>query len=111
MRPLCQCGFRPAAINYYKNGKTFYRSLCEVCLKHGKHYGIPRWYRAGYRKKAQCDKCGFRSPHPEVFSVFHVDEDLNNCRPSNLKTICANCQRVLAKEGIKWRQGDLVADF
>ena len=111
MRPLCQCGFRSAAINYHKNGKTFYRSLCEVCLKNGKNYGIPRWYRAGYRKKNQCDKCGFKSAHPEVFSVFHADEDLNNCRPSNLKTVCANCQRVLAKEGIKWRQGDLVADF
>lgn len=85
--------------------------MCEICLRHGKYHGIPRWYRAGYRKKNQCDRCGFKSTHPEVFSVYHVDEDLNNCRPSNLKTVCANCQRVLAKEGIRWKQGDLMADF
>jgi predicted HNH restriction endonuclease len=43
--------------------------------------------------------------------VFHIDGNLDNCRPSNLKTICANCQRILHKEGVKWRQGDLVPDF
>ena len=111
MRPLCQCGLRPAAVNYHKNGKTFYRSMCETCLKKGKFYGIPKWYRSGYRIRNQCDKCGFKSPHKEIFAVYHIDENLDNCRPSNLKTVCANCQRILAKEGIKWKQGDLVADF
>jgi hypothetical protein len=111
MRPLCKCGLRPRAVNYHKNGKTFYRKLCEQCDKYGEYHGVPLWYRSGYRKKNTCDKCGFRSPHSEIFAVYHVDENLNNCRPSNLKTVCANCQRVLAKEGIKWRQGDLVADY
>ena len=111
MRPLCNCGLRPTAVNYKKNGRTFYRSLCNVCVKHGVNAGLPRWYQSGYRQKNTCDKCGFKSPHTEVFSVFHVDGDLNNCRPSNLKTICANCVRVLHKEGIRWRQGDLVPDL
>ena len=111
MRPLCKCGQRPAAINYKKNNRVYYRSLCEICLKHGKYHGVARWQRSGYKKKNQCDRCGFKSPHPEVFNVYHVDEDLNNCKVANLKTVCANCQRVLAKEGIKWRQGDLTADF
>ena len=111
MRPLCECGLRPRAVNYHKNGKTFYRRLCEPCLAHGKYHGVPKWYRSGYRMKNQCDKCGHKSLHSEVFATFHVDGDLNNCRPSNLKTVCANCQRVLSKEGIKWKQGDLVADF
>jgi predicted HNH restriction endonuclease len=61
--------------------------------------------------KNLCDKCGFKSPHSDVFSVFHVDGDLNNCRHANLKTICANCARVLHKEGIRWRQGDLTPDL
>jgi len=61
--------------------------------------------------KSQCDKCGFRSPHKEVFRVFHVDGNLENCRISNLKTVCANCSQVLSKEGITWRQGDLIADY
>ena len=49
--------------------------------------------------------------HSEVFTVFHVDGDLNNCRVANLKTVCANCARVLHKEGVRWRQGDLVPDL
>lgn len=111
MRPLCKCGQRPCAVNYKKNGRTYYRRLCEICMTNGLYSGIPRWARSGYKKKQQCDKCGFKSPHKEVFSVFHVDGDLNNCRPLNLKTVCANCATVLGKDGIAWRQGDLVADY
>jgi len=111
MRPLCKCGQRPRAVNYKKNNKIYYRSLCEICMVHGVNHGIPRWFRAGYRMKNQCDKCGFKSIHAEVFRVFHVDADLNNCRHSNLKTVCANCVSVLSKDGIIWRQGDLVADY
>jgi hypothetical protein len=25
--------------------------------------------------------------------------------------VCANCQRILHKEGVQWRQGDLTPDF
>ena len=85
--------------------------MCEACMAHGKNAGIPRWYRAGYRQKSQCDRCGFKSNHKEVFRVFHVDGNLDNCRPANLKTVCANCRSILSKEGITWKQGDLVADF
>ena len=111
MRPLCKCGLRPRAINYKKGNRIYYRSLCEVCMSYGVYHGIPRWLRAGYKMKAVCDKCGFKSPHSEVFRVFHVDGDLNNCRFANLKTVCANCAQVLSKEGIAWKQGDLIADF
>lgn len=111
MRPLCTCGIRPAAVNYKKNGKTYYRSLCEACMAHGKDYGIPRWFRAGYRQKDKCDRCGFKSQHSQVFRVFHADGNLNNCRPMNLKTVCANCAVILSKDGSTWRQGDLVADY
>ena len=111
MRPLCICGFRPAAVNYKKNGKTFYRKKCEICLKHSVGYGIPKWQQAGYQKKLYCEKCSYKSKHSEQFNVYHIDGNLNNCRPSNLKTVCANCQRTLQKEGIRWRQGDLRPDF
>ena len=43
--------------------------------------------------------------------VFYVDGDLTNQRMTNIKTVCANCQRILQKEGVRWRQGDLVPDF
>lgn len=111
-RPLCACGLKPVAVNYKKEGRTYYRSLCENCLRYGgAGLGLPKWYTSGYRMKTQCDKCGFKSKHKEQFNVFHVDGNLNNCRPSNLKTICANCARVLHKEGAQWRQGDLVPDL
>ena len=110
MRPLCQCGIRPRAVNYIKNNKTYYRKLCDICSKQGLYHGIPKWYRSGYRQKQICDKCGFKTPHAEIINVFHVDGDLNNCRLSNLKTVCANCQRILHKEGVVWRQGDLRPD-
>ena len=111
MRPLCKCGLRPRAINYKKEDRIFYRKLCNSCMTKGLYHGIPRWKRAGYKMKKTCDKCGFKSPYKEVFSVFHVDGDLNNCVLTNLKTVCANCQRILHKEGITWRQGDLIPDL
>lgn len=111
-RPLCLCGLRPAAINYKKAGKTYYRSKCEICTRYGGvAKGFPKWYQDGYRMKPQCDKCGFKSKHKEQFNVFHIDGNLNNTRHSNLKTVCANCQRILHKEGVQWRQGDLLPDF
>lgn len=113
MRPLCNnCKQKPAAINYYKQGKAYYRKKCEACARYGgKGRQPPKWYQHGYTKKSYCEKCGFKSKHEEQFNVFHVDGDLNNSRPSNLKTICANCQRIMQKEGVRWRQGDLTPDF
>jgi hypothetical protein len=112
MRPLCKaCAQRPRALNYYKKNKPYYRTLCEACLSHGPKAHIPRWQYSGYKPKNYCEKCGFKSIHSEVFRVFHIDGNLDNCRPTNLKTICCNCAQVLSKEGISWRQGDLVADY
>jgi superfamily II helicase len=110
MRPLCKCGQRPRAINYYKKDRPYYRKLCEICLAKGQYHGIPRWQRAGYKIKSLCERCGFKSPYREVFRVFHIDGNLDNCRHNNLKTVCCNCSQILSKEGNGWRQGDLVAD-
>lgn len=111
MRPLCECcKKRPKAVNYKKNNKIYYRKLCEVCIKHGPRI-VPQWERAGYVMKSCCEKCGYVSEYKEVFRVFHVDGNLNNCRYSNLKTVCASCAIVLAKEGVIWKQGDLTADY
>lgn len=111
MRPLCECKQRPAAINYKKGNKVYYRKLCERCLRKGVHYGVPKWKQRGYEKKSHCEKCGYKSKHPEQFNVFHIDGNLNNCSPTNLKTICANCQRIMQKLNVRWKQGDLVPDF
>lgn len=111
MRPLCKlCKEKPCAINYHKNNKTYYRSKCDSCDRKTKTR-MPKWYQLGYRKKNFCEKCGYHSNYPEQFNVFHIDGNLNNCRPRNLKTICANCQRILYKENASWRQGDLTPDL
>ena len=111
MRKLCKkCNERPVAVNYYKNNRTYYRATCDHCSRDRKE-GNPLWALSGYKKKNVCDKCGFKSPHLETFNVFHVDGNLTNCRYTNLKTVCANCQRLLHREGIKWKQGDLRPDF
>ncbi len=110
MRKNCKkCNERPVAVNYYKEGKAFYRSLCDHCSR-GYKSGDPTWMKSGYKKKPQCDKCGFKSVHQEVFTVLYIDGNSNNFRPNNLKTVCANCQRILEKDG-RWKQGDLRPDF
>ena len=113
MRPLCKtCKQKPAAINYKKANRTYYRSMCESCARYGgRSVGIPKWQQLGYKKKCKCEKCGYTSKHQVQFDVYHIDGDLNNCRPANLKTICANCQRLIQDEGGRWRQGDLVPDL
>ena len=60
-------------------------------------HGIPKWKQAGYVKKTNCEKCNYTSAHPEQFNVFHIDGDLNNSSFTNLKTVCANCQRIIQK--------------
>lgn len=111
MRKFCKkCQQRPCAINYYKNERPYYRSVCDHCAKK-RGDGIPLWERVGYKKKNVCDRCSFTSKHKEQFNVYHVDGDLQNCKFSNLKTVCANCQRILDKTEIRWRRGDLQPDF
>lgn len=110
-RPLCKnCRKNFAAINYHKEGRVFYRSICDSCAR-GTTVLAPRWLRAGYKKKNKCDRCGFANTNLEVFDVYHADGDLNNCAHSNLKTVCANCQRLLIKQGLGWKRGDLTPDF
>lgn len=111
IRNLCTfCHQRPVAINYYKNGRPFFRSKCDHCSKDRKKER-PLWALAGYKKKLECDKCGFTSKHDEQFNVYYVDGNPSNCRYSNLKSVCANCQRILHKLKLPWRQGDLKPDF
>lgn len=111
IRDLCQkCGSNPVAINYYKNGKAYYRSRCDHCSK-GRKLTRPLWALSGYKKKLKCDRCGYTSNHAIQFDVYYADGDLKNCRFDNLKTVCANCQRLLHKLKLPWRRGDLTPDL
>lgn len=111
IRNLCKvCKKRPVAVNYYKENQVFYRSKCDHCSKK-RADGRPAWQKSGYVKKGQCEKCGFTSKHPEQFDVYYIDGDVSNSRYTNLKTVCANCQRILHKLKLPWRQGDLIPDL
>ena len=111
IRDLCQiCGKRPVAINYYKAGKAHYRSKCDHCNR-GWNKSQPLWTLTGYKKKTLCDRCGYTSKYSDQFDVYHTDGNPKNCRFTNLKTVCANCQRVLHKLKLPWRQGDLTPDL
>jgi hypothetical protein len=111
MRKLCKtCDKRPVAVNYYKDGVAHYRKQCDHCSRARKE-GTPSWYKAGYRKKSKCDRCAYTSKYAQQFNVFHIDGNLNNCRYDNLKSICANCQRLLHSLNLPWRQGDLTPDL
>jgi hypothetical protein len=113
MRPICPaCNQRPRAIAYYRNNKIYYRLRCTVCIRKKKKLPAqtPRWESNGYKKKTQCDMCGFRARYAAQLRVFHVDGNLNNGAIRNLKTICLNCQIVADKDDLIWRPGDLSPD-
>lgn len=111
MRNLCkECGKRPVAINYRKGDRVFYRSKCDHCARNSKKEK-PMWASSGYRKKSTCDRCGFSSSFPIQFDVYHLDGNLANCKFNNLKTVCANCQRLLYSIKLPWKHGDLKSDF
>lgn len=112
-RPICQaCHQRFCAINYRKQGLIYYRTRCEHCIKRLKKIKPPnpRWQAAGYKKKNVCDRCGFRAKYSAQLLVYHVDGNLNNSQPKNLKTICQNCAIAVPRQDLPWRPGDLEPD-
>ena len=62
------------------------------------------------KKKQKCELCGFKAQDKVQLDVLFVDGNLRNTVTSNLKTVCANCQRLSSVRRLGWRVGDLVAD-
>jgi len=115
MRPICViCRQREVAISDHKNGKTYYRKMCDPCRKRrkGKIPHQPLWARFGYRKRGKCELCGFIAKFVESqMAVFHVDGNLQNCTHSNLRTICLNCRAELYEKNNWWKDADIKPDF
>ena len=114
-RPLCAvCLATPAAINYVKDNIYHYRKLCDKCIPEGKKLKPkpPIWFKAGYRKKSICDKCGFRAKYPEKqIAIYHVDGNLNNTSFLNLKSVCLNCRVEIANSKLPWKESPITPDF
>ena len=113
-RPICnECNKNYCAVNYIRNGKTYYRSICDGCGKNKpkKKAQVHSWEKAGYKKKPVCDLCGFKSLYPSQMTVFHIDGNLTNVLLSNLRTICLNCIEVVKRKEVTWKRGDLRVDY
>jgi hypothetical protein len=113
MRPLCPvCNQRPRAVAYHRNEKIYYRSRCENCSKANRKIkpATPKWQLDGYKKKAACDRCGFKARYSAQLLVYHIDGNLNNSSPRNLKTVCLNCTIDIKKSDLPWGRGDLEPD-
>lgn len=102
-RPSCACG-RAAAINYKKDGRTYYRKKCTHCIAEAKKPTREPWEIAGYIKKTKCEKCGFKSKYEDQIHVVKVKGTLHT-----YKSVCLNCEIELEKAG-GWKQGDLTPD-
>lgn len=108
---MCPCCLKkPVAVNYHKYGKIYYRNKCSVCYGRKKKPAPPGWVRTGYKKKDNCERCGFKFKYPEQSKVHHVDGDLTHNDWINLKTICVNCEVELTHAPGKWRNSKIVPD-
>jgi hypothetical protein len=107
------CRVRACAVNYHKKDRVYYRKFCERCAKFKKkqQYSVPVWQKQGYQKKTHCDRCDYHSEYSQVFSVYCVDGNLKNTLPTNLRTVCANCQITLSVKGVSWANAELISDF
>lgn len=104
-RPICtKCGQRHVSINYRRGDKTYYRKVCDTCIRASKAIkpAKPRWAKIGYKKKLVCDKCHFKARWTKQMIVYYVDGDLNSTRLSNLKSICLNCSVSIEKQDMPW---------
>lgn len=113
-RPICPvCNKDRCAINYWRLGKPHFRKICDSCGKNKvkKKPKVHNWEKAGYKKKATCDLCGFKSLYITQITVFHIDGDLTNVAFNNLRSICLNCVEVVKKKEVTWKRGDLQVDY
>lgn len=113
-RELCPlCFENPVAVNYVREGITHYRNSCASCIRKGRKLKKqpPAWARTGYKKKPQCELCGFKFKLPSQSNVFHVDGNLKNNNNFNLKTVCLNCTQEVYKSKVAWKPSPIVPDF
>jgi hypothetical protein len=112
-RPICtKCKKKFAAVNYRKGEKVYYRKMCDSCNRNHKKKGhLSTWAKAGYKKKTQCEKCGFEAKFYDQLEVYYLDGNMINIKHTNLKTVCLNCLAELGHEGWNIKQGDLIPDL
>ena len=95
-RPMCQqCNVSLAKPNgVSKHGFNQWHKYCASCAKAAYNS------RFGYllHKKNKCEKCGFVPEDKCQLDVTYKDGNKKNKDKSNLKTLCANCNRLHTKK-------------
>jgi len=114
IRPLCtQCKSKPRSYGYKKGTKIYWRKLCDTCNRKKKKLkvgGVTALQRSGYHKNSKCELCGFKAQDQLQLDVLFIDGNKNNVNATNLKTVCANCQRLASVKHLRWKVGDLEVD-
>lgn len=94
-RPLCEhCKISLAKPNgKSKHGFTKWHKYCVACAKSAYNS------KFGYllHKKNTCEQCNFIPEDACQLDVVYKDGNKKNKDKSNLKTLCANCNRVFQK--------------
>ncbi|HBY96327.1 MAG TPA: HNH endonuclease [Chloroflexi bacterium] len=62
---------------------------------------VRRWLRETHGEK--CSQCGWAEQHPVTgripLQIDHIDGDVANCRPANLRFLCPNCHSLTPTYG------------
>lgn len=94
-RTLCKnCNLqlvKPNGIS--KHGFTKWHKYCSSCAK--TLYDEKHSHRINKKKK--CEKCGFVALDKCQLDLVYLDGNSKNKDPNNIKTYCANCNRLHRK--------------
>ena len=95
-RPFCQnCKTSLAKPNgISKHGFKKWHKYCATCAKaaYNKKFGFL------LNKKNKCEKCGFIAEDKCQLDIIYKDNNQKNKVKSNMRTLCANCNRVYQKK-------------
>ena len=95
-RPLCEnCKTSLAKSNgVSKHGFKKWHKYCSTCAKaaYNEKFGFL------LNKKNKCESCGFVAEDTCQLDIVYVDGNSKNKVESNMKTLCANCNRLYRKK-------------
>lgn len=95
-RPLCKnCSVSLAKPNgKSKHGFQQWHKYCSTCAKaaYDNKFGFL------LNKKNKCEKCNFVPEDKCQLDIVYKDNDVKNKNKSNIKTLCANCNRLHQKK-------------
>jgi len=94
-RPFCKnCKVGLAKANgKSKHGFQQWHKYCSDCAKgaYSPKFGFL------LKKKSYCEECGFTAKDKCQLDITYIDGNNKNKSDNNLKTICANCNRLKLK--------------